>query len=602
MSRTLDKVISYYKQYGAVELTKKVINTLEPGTSIYIKWCKENFPSQDRLYLQREKQRTWENRPLISIVVPTFNTPQRFLRAMIESVRMQSYTNWELCIADGSTEDKVYAIANEYISAGFTNIIYRRLTDNSGIAGNTNAGIEMAHGEWIGFLDHDDTLSPEALFQVVQVINTSENVDLIYSDEDKMDINGRKYFAPHFKPSFSIDLLRSNNYITHFLIVRRELQKKVGLIQDAYEGAQDYDFVLRCSEQARKIVHIPKILYHWRQHKNSTAAKPESKMYAYIAGKRALEAHLQRQGIKGNVVIRKELGFYDVHYDIVGEPLVSIIIPNKDNIDVLHRCLKSIDRSTYKNIEIIIVENNSQEDVTFKYYDGLNETNFKYPIKLVTWGGPFNYSSINNYGVTHAEGEYIVLLNNDIEIISRNWVEELLGNCQRPEVGVVGAKLYYPNDTIQHAGIVLGQGDGMTNGGVAGSMFVGLQKNSSFKGYMHKSDLQLNYSAVTAACMMVKKSVFDKVEGLEEALTVAFNDVDFCIKVNQAGYLVVYNPHVEAYHYESLTRGQEDSPEKADRFQKEGDFMRKKWKGLLKSDPFYNPNLSLKSCNYKINI
>ncbi len=463
-------------------------------------------------------------------------------------------------------------------------------------------------------MDHDDLLAPDALYEMALLINQDKEIEAIYTDEDQVE-EGKKglvHQKPHFKPDFSPDLLRSNNYITHFFCVKGDIVDRVGGFRKEFDGAQDYDFILRCTEEAKKVGHIPKVLYHWRIHSSSTADNPLSKAYAYEAGKRALEGHLSRMGEQAKVAQLQHFGFYRVKYAVAGTPLLSILIPNKDQSDVLRRCIASIQRSSYQNYEVILVENNSTERATFAYYQelvgngqaasaeghkgdilGQGRLPGGQAVKILHWKKGFNYSAINNFAASYASGEYLVLLNNDIEIITQDWMEEMLGNCQRPEVGIVGARLYYPNNTIQHAGIVVGID------GIAANMFPDLKRGQ--EGYYHKAALQLNYSAVTAACLMVSKEIYGKVQGLEEKLAVAFNDLDFCLRVRQEGYLVVYNPFVEAYHYESKSRGQEDTKEKVQRFGEEIEFIRSRWMGLIqKGDPYYNPNLSLKKCNYSL--
>ena len=539
--------------------------------------------------LEKQKNEKWKRKPLISIVVPVYNTPQVFLRQMIESVQNQSYSEWELCIGNASPENKeMKKILEEYKND--TRIKEVEIPENKGISQNTNRAMEIASGEWIGLLDHDDLLAPNALYEIAKAVNEHPDAEVIYTDEDKVTTDLKEHFQPHLKPDFNLDLLRSNNYICHFFVASRDLIKRVGGFRPEFNGAQDYDLILRCTEQAKQIVHIPKILYHWRVHKASTADNPASKMYAFDAGKRAIEEHLVRCRTKGTVQHTKDLGFYRVKYEVCGEPLVSIIIPNKDQSEALKKCLDSIrEKTSYRNYEIIIVENNSEEPETFAFYKKIAGEK----IKIVTWEGEFNYSAINNFGVRHARGDYLLLLNNDVEIINGDWLTEMLSHCQRKEVGIVGAKLYYPDNTIQHAGIIIGIG------GVAGSVFVGLPR--AFSGYLHKASIQLDLSAVTAACMLVKRSVFEQVGGLEEKLKVAFNDVDFCLRVREKGYLVVYDPYAELYHYESKTRGAEDTKEKIRRFQTEIEYMRSHWIGLLKKgDPYYNCNLSLTKWDYSL--
>ena len=556
----------------------------------YGPWFESHKPTEKELEAQRKKQ--WKKQPLISVVVPAYKTPEKFLREMIKSLEAQTYTNWELCIANASPEDTAMAeVLREYTGKD-ARVKVEDLKENLGIAENTNAAMEMAVGEFTGLLDHDDLLAPQALYRIVEALNqSSEEPDVFYSDEDKVTTDLSEHFQPHFKPDFNIDLLRSNNYITHFFVVRTNLIRQVGGFRREYDGAQDYDFIFRCTEAAKHICHIPEVLYHWRTHQASTADNPASKLYAFDAGKRAIEAHLKRQGVEGTVSHTKDLGFYQVEYPVQGNPLVSILIPNKDQKDTLKQCLDSVfSKTAYANYEVIIIENNSQEKETWEYYEELKQRD---NVKIVTWESGFNYSAINNSGEKSSSGEYLLFLNNDVEVINPHWMEELLGNCQRKEVGIVGAKLYYPDDTIQHAGTIIGIG------GIAGHAFLNMPRSRS--GYLHKASLQMDLSAVTAACMMMKRSVFESLGGFEEKLAVAFNDVDLCLRCVKAGYLVVYNPKVELYHYESKSRGSEDSEEKVRRFQQEIEFMRTRWIDLLKQgDPYYNKNLTLSKWNYSL--
>ena len=581
------KGILYLRHYGMKEFWVKLTERFQADDVDYKEWY-ENHRVLEK-DLEEQKNVHFFKEPLISIIVPIYNTPITFLRQMIDSVQQQSYEKWELCIGNASPEkQEIRQVLEEYKS--HKRIKEIAIPENKGIAENTNKAMTISEGEFIGLLDHDDLLAPNALYEVVKVLNENNLAEVVYTDEDKVTADLEEHFRPHFKPDFNLDLLRSNNYICHFFVASRDLIKRVGGFRPEFNGAQDYDLILRCTEQAKQIVHIPKILYHWRVHKASTADNPASKMYAFDAGKRAIEEHLVRCRTKGTVQHTKDLGFYRVKYEVCGEPLVSIIIPNKDQSEALKKCLDSIrEKTSYRNYEIIIVENNSEEPETFAFYKKIAGEK----IKIVTWEGEFNYSAINNFGVRHARGDYLLLLNNDVEIINGDWLTEMLSHCQRKEVGIVGAKLYYPDNTIQHAGIIIGIG------GVAGSVFVGLPR--AFSGYLHKASIQLDLSAVTAACMLVKRSVFEQVGGLEEKLKVAFNDVDFCLRVREKGYLVVYDPYAELYHYESKTRGAEDTKEKIRRFQTEIEYMRSHWIGLLKKgDPYYNCNLSLTKWDYSL--
>ncbi len=590
----IKKGIRYLQHFGVREFLIRLSDRMEPDEVPYGPWYEANRATDGELARQRTVK--WKQPLTISIAVPVYRTPEPYLRQMIASVQAQTYPYWELCIANGSPEDeKLRQILEEYAQQD-SRIRVKQLAQNTGIAGNTNAALEMASGTYVGLLDHDDLLAPDTLYEIALVLKKAQEreetlPELIYTDEDKISQDCSEHFQPNLKPDFSPDLLRSNNYICHFLVTARELLERVGGFDSRYDGAQDYDFILRCTEQARRISHVPKVLYHWRTHVQSTADNPISKQYAYDAGKRAIEAHLERCGLSGEVERRKEFGFYRVKYRVQGEPLVSVIIPNKDEKETLEKCLNSIFANTdYSNYEIIVVENNSTTCEIFEYYKEIDGRN---GIRVVYWDREFNYSAINNFGIAHANGSYLVCMNNDMEVISRDWMTELLGHCQRPGTGIVGTRLYYPDDTVQHAGIIVGLG------GVAGNIFTGLKRLHT--GYMHRDSLQQNLSAVTAACMMVSREAYDAAGGFEEKLAVAFNDVDFCLKVRRAGYLVVYDPYAELYHYESKTRGAEDTKEKVQRFQREIEYMRSNWTTILKEgDPYYNRNLSLKKWNYSL--
>lgn len=575
------------KHFGPKEFWIRLTERFQADDVDYEEWYKNHKPTMEEL--QRQRDTEFEYEPLISILVPVYNTPEEFLKQMIQSVRKQTYGNWELCIANANPANETVAEILRISSTKDERIKVKDVPENEGIAQNTNAALAIATGDYIGLLDHDDLLTPDALYEVVKTINENDRPQVLYSDEDKITMDLSEHFQPHMKPDYNKDLLRSNNYITHFFVADRMLVEEVGGEDGEYNGAQDYDLILKCTERAKGIAHIPRILYHWRVHKASTADNPASKMYAFDAGKRAIEDHLKRCGEISKVSHEKDLGFYRVKYQVQGSPLISIIIPNKDQVESLDKCLRSIEKSSYKNYEIIIVENNSTEDETFAYYKKTESDK----IRIVYWSDEFNYSAINNFGVKHARGDYLLLLNNDVEVITTDWLEELTANCQRKDVGIVGARLYYPDDTIQHAGIVIGIG------GVAGALFVGMPR--MFTGYLHKASIQQDLSAVTAACMMVKRSVYEELGGLEEELKVAFNDVDFCLRAREKGYLVVYDPKVELYHFESKSRGTEDSKEKIRRFQNEIEYMRSHWLELLKKgDPMYNPNLTLTKWDYSL--
>ena len=586
---TIQKGLRYLKHYGPKEFWVRLHERFEPEEIPYGPWYEAYIPTEETLRKQAKKKFAYA--PLISIVVPAYRTPETFLRQMIDSVRSQTYGNWELCIANGSPEDeKMGEILREYHEKD-SRVSFKNLKENLGIAENTNEAFAMAKGEFVGLLDHDDLLAPNALYEIVSRLQ-EETVDAVYTDEDKVTTDLTEHFQPHLKPDFNLDLLRSNNYICHFFVVRRTIVEKAGGFRREFDGAQDYDFIFRCVETSRAVAHVPEILYHWRTHKASTADNPASKMYAFEAGRRAIEAHLERTQTPGTVSHTKDYGFYRVQYPVKKQEKISILIPNKDENESLKAYLESIwQKSTHKNYEIIIIENNSTTEEIFEYYRELESAHEN--LRVVTWEKEFNYSAINNFGARYATGEYLLFLNNDVTVITPDWLEEMLGVCQRKEVGAVGVKLFYPDGTIQHAGCVVGLG------GVAGHLFVDMPGDRT--GYLHKASLLQDLSAVTAACMMMKKAVFWEAGGFTEKLAVAFNDVDLCLKVREKGWLIVYDPYVQLYHMESKTRGAEDDKQKVRRFQTEIEYMRSHWLKILKGgDPYYNKNLSLTKWNYSL--
>ena len=535
--------------------------------------------------LEHQRNTVFPRSIKFSIVVPLYNTPEKFLHEMIRSVIDQTYANWELCMADGSDEahGNVERICRQYMRKDLR-IKYQRLEENLGISGNTNACLEMATGDYIGLFDHDDLLHPAALHEVMRAI-CEQDADFIYTDENTFHEKPEDAFCPHFKPDYAPDTLRSYNYICHFTVFSRELLDEVGNFRREFDGSQDYDMVLRLTEKASKIVHIPEILYFWRAHGGSTAGDISAKPYTMDAARRALGEHLDRVGLVGEVEDSSIPSTYRIKYTISGCPKVSIVIPNMDHADTLRTCISSIlEKTTYENFEIVIIENNSRKEETFAYYDEL-KTDPR--IQIVTWEGKFNYSAINNFGVREAAtGEYILLLNNDIEVITPDWLQEMLMFAQRPDVGAVGAMLYYPDDTIQHAGVVLGIG------GVAGHAHKYFPRGDF--GYMSRATIAQDLSVVTAACVMLPRTVWDEVGGLDETFEVAFNDVDLCMRIRKAGYLIVWTPYAELYHYESKSRGAEDTPEKKKRFEGEVRRFQARWKSeLAAGDPYYNPNLTL---------
>ena len=590
---TVHVAMDFWKENGLRALFVKSVHKIQglDNDYDYGEWYELTKPSEEEL--ERQRQDPMPDGPLFSIVMPLYKTPAGYLRVMLDSIVEQTYGKWELCLADGSPEgEDVEKIVRPYMKKD-ARIRYQNLGGNRGISDNTNAAIAMASGDFLVLADHDDAMTPDALYECARAIAAHPDCDVVYSDEDKMDMDGGALFDPHFKPDFNPDLLTSVNYICHQFVVRRLLVQQVGGLRKAFDGAQDYDFIFRCTEQAREIVHIPKVLYHWRCHQDSTASNPQSKLYAFEAGSRAIMEHYHRMGIEAEKVEKGvDYGIYHTTFRIQGNPLVSVIIPNKDHRKDLDLCVRSIlTRCTYKNLEFVVVENNSTDPETFAYYEALMQ---EFPqVRVVTWKREFNYSAINNFGVEAARGEYLLFLNNDTEPIAENFIEEMLGFCQRDDVGAVGARLLYQDDTIQHAGVVVGFG------GVAGHTFIGLHKAEN--SYFHRAMCAQDYSAVTAACMMSKKEVFQAAGGFSEDLAVAFNDIDYCMKVRALGKLVVYAPYALLYHYESKSRGLEDTPEKVERFNREVARFAVKWPEILKNgDPYYNPNLTLRKSNFAL--
>lgn len=581
--RTIANGVSYLKAHGVQKFWKKAMRALKSQKLDYMKWCREVMPDGEEL--ERQRNEMFGYRPKFSIIVPVFRTPEKVLREMIDSVRAQTYSDWELCLADGSGEGShTFGILEDYQKKD-ARVRFCILEKNAGISGNTNEALKMVTGDYIVLADHDDTLTPDALYHCAKALNRPVRPEVVYSDEDKVSPDGKVLSEPHFKPDFNPDYLRSTNYICHLFVVAKALVDRIGGFRSEYDGAQDFDFILRCTEAANEVYHIPRVLYHWRISETSTAANPENKRYAFEAGIKAVKAHCERMGWEAEVEHGQVLGYYHTTYALKSQPLISVIIPTKDHRDDLKKCLDSIfAKCKYPNLEFILVENNSTEPETFAYYEELEATHPN--VNVVVWKEGFNYSKINNFGATFAKGEYLLFLNNDIEMITDTSIEEMLSYCQRDDVGIVGARLLYPDDTIQHAGVIVGLG------GIANHAFVGMYAKDV--SYFLRAGVAQNYSAVTAACMMTKRSVFDEVGGFCEELAVAFNDIDYCMKVRKTGKLVVYTPYATLYHYESKSRGQEDSPEKMRRFESEIDLFKKRWPEILENgDPYYNVNLTL---------
>ena len=559
----------------------------------------ESFPDEARA--KEERETVFDRMIKISILVPLYNTPEPFLRDMITSVLNQTYQNWELCLADGSDaeHEEVGRICREYLEKD-SRIVYQKLLKNEGISGNTNECLKLATGEYIGLFDHDDILHPSTLYEYVKAVN-EQDADYIYCDETTFkngDIN--KMLTMHFKPDYAVDNLRANNYICHFSVFAKRLLEGEELFRSRFDGSQDHDMILRMTDRAKHIVHIPKLLYYWRCHEGSVASGIDAKPYVVAAAKGAVADHLRRHGFT-HFQITSTRAFetiFKIRYEIIGDPMISIVIPNKDHAADLKRCITSIlEKSTYENYEIVIVENGSETKEIFDYYTSLKEYD---NIRVVTYEKPegqngFNYSAVNNFGVKQTKGDYILLLNNDTEVITVNWMEELLMYAQREDVGAAGAKLYYGNKTIQHAGVVLQLGAHRT----AGHSHYGQSRENL--GYMGRLCYAQNVSAVTGACLLVKKSLFEEVGGLDESFAISLNDVDFCLKLREKGLLNVFTPFAELYHYESVSRGLDDSGEKAERYNRESAHFREKWKTVLeKGDPYYNPNFSLDRSDFAL--
>ncbi len=533
---------------------------------------------KDREY---QEKRLFDRTATISILVPLYNTPLQFLSEMLDSVQAQTCRHYELCLADGS--DGEHTEVGEIVKRRALNdnrIRYIKLANNKGISENTNACIQMATGSYFALLDHDDLLHPSALYYVMEAIERT-GADFIYTDEATFKKHPKDAYLPHFKQDFSPDTLRAHNYICHLTVFSRELAEKVGCFRTAYDGSQDFDMVLRLTEKAKKIVHIPRILYYWRNHQASVAFDVAAKPYVVSAAKAAIEDHLGRMGMQGKVMDTVVPSIYRISYAVEEKALVSIIIPTSDHVEKLQKCIASIlEKTDYRPYEIMIVENNSKEQRTFDYYESLKSDG---RIKVLVWSKPFNYSAINNFAATHASGKYLLFLNNDTEIINPGWMTEMLMFAQRPDVGAVGAKLYYPDGSVQHAGIGIGL---LT---LAGHYHRGFPHDDY--GYMGRLQYQQNVSAVTGACLLMRAQMYRELGGMEETLAVNFNDVDLCLRIRERGYLIVFTPFAELVHYESLSRGTDESPEKRKRYLQEEAFMRGRWaKQLEEGDPYLGPN------------
>jgi O-antigen biosynthesis protein len=597
---TIGSIIQRFKKLVKKAVSPKLVNSLYPllpeipfsEDSNYYSWLVQHYPRKADLQTMKSTLDALQ-KPLISILMPVYNTPELFLKAAIESVLAQVYPCWELCIADdNSTQPHIQKILEDYQAQDpRIKVLFR--AENGNISACSNSALEIATGDFIALLDHDDLLTPDALYQVALLLNCRPNVDMIYSDEDKIDVQG-KLTQVYFKPDWCPDSFLSRMYTCHLGVYRKSIANRIGGFRKGFEGAQDYDFVLRFTEQTDKVFHLPHVLYHWRIHGDSTADRIENKEYAVDSSLKAIAEAIERRAEPGSVTRVEPGGYTIVRYQIQNPKQVSVIIPTRNLGKILDRCLYSIfKKTTYPNYEIIIIDNGSTEKETLetiKKWRIREPHRFKcYPLDI-----PFNFPKINNYAVSKAKGEYLLFLNNDTEILTPDWMSAMVEQSQRPAIGAVGALLLYPDNTVQHAGVVMGIG------GVAGHS----HKHYPADAYGYFSQIQTvnNYLALTAACLMCRREIFEEVEGFEENLCIAFNDIDFCLKIVDKGYRNIYLPHVRLYHYESKSRGYENTPEKVARFNKEINFMQKKWPHYISYDPCYSPHLSRKGDDYSIEI
>lgn len=592
--RKVRKGLGYLKRNGLKSTLRRVkLEQSKQNDESYQQWIDEN--EQWNPSLIEKEIAAYDYKPLISILMPVYNVEEKWLVKCIESVQNQFYSNWELCIADDcSTDAAVRPLLEKFRESDKRiKVIYRK--ENGHISRATNSALEIATGEFVALLDNDDELAPIALYEVVKCLNINPDLDLIYSDEDKIDMSGKR-FDPAFKPDWSPDLLLGTNYISHLGVYRRSIMDEIEGFRVGYEGSQDYDLVLRFTEKttSKRIAHIPRILYYWRILPSSTAADQSTKGYAFDAGLKAVQDAINRRGIKAEVTHAAGNGLYDVNYSILNEEMVSVIIPTRNGYDDVKRCVDSIvAKTTYPNYEIIIADNGSDQpqmqDLYSNYKRQLNDRFIVESIDI-----PFNYSRINNLAAKKAKGKYLLFLNNDIEVITPEWMTRMVSFAQFERIGCVGAKLYYPNNTIQHAGVILGMG------GAAGHGHHTFPRGDF--GYFGKLEINVDYLAVTAACMMIRAKDFSELGGFNEELTVAFNDVDLCLREYEKGHNNVWLHGAELYHFESQSRGYENTPEKLERFKKETAYMEQTWSKYIENDPYYNPNLTRVGGDFSVRI
>jgi GT2 family glycosyltransferase len=562
------------KQFGRPAVAKNSA----PTPNEYQEWLQARRPSDHDLAAARVASRAFAYRPLVSILTPVYNTPAEWLEEAIDSVVQQAYENWELLLVDDrSTLAETVAILADVEQRDSRIRVVRRIA-TGGISEASNSGLDVAQGEWVSLLDHDDILEPDALFEVVKYLQANPETDLVFSDEDKITEEGLG--APQFKPDWSPDFLLSYNYLCHFTTLRREVVEKAGRFRSEFDGAQDYDLFLRVTELTTRIHHLPRILYHWRRSESSTSDNIRRKPLALEAGRRAVESHLERRGERGHVTVDWNTHAYWVKRELRETRRISIIIATRDRIDLLSRCIVSIiAKTSYPNYEIIVVDNESRTEEAREYF-----RHFEH--RVLNFSGPFNFSALNNLAVEQTTGPWLLFLNNDVEVIESEWLTVMAEHVQRPEVGAVGARLLYPNDTVQHAGVVLGVG------GIAEHAFRHFPADAP--GVSRQLQVTRNYSSVTGACLLTRREVFEEVGGFdEEQLPVTFSDVDLCLKMRRKGFLIVYTPFAKLYHHESASRRRSGEP-------LETEVMRERWPEYLERDPYYNPNLSRERADFSL--
>ena len=586
--RTGEKATQIFRCEGMLGLWRRFAMVMGLSSWDYSRWVRryDTLTNETRAKMCQIAE-GFPYKPLISVVMPCYNPKPQWLKEAIESVRYQIYPHWELCIADdASTDPAIRFILEDYSHRDERIRVVFRLT-NGHISAASNSALTLATGDYVALLDHDDMLAEQALFWVAETINKCPDAGLIYSDEDKINESGLR-FDPYFKCDWNYDFFLSQNMICHLSVYKTEILRKIGGFREGLEGSQDYDLTLRCIEQlnSSQIIHIPRVLYHWRMHQNSAAQNVDAKPYAYWAAESAIHEHLVRKGVSAQVERLQGRSWYRVRYTLPEiAPLVTLIIPTFNSLHRLRHCLSSIlEKTDYPNYEILIIDNGSDDPQTLAYFYSIGSD---LRLRILRDDSPFNYSAINNRAVHATRGDLIGLVNDDIEVINREWLTEMVSLVLQPGVGAVGARLWYPNNTLQHGGVILGLGKV-----AAGHSHKHLPKGHP--GYFGRAILQQSFSAATAACLVVRRSVYLEVGGFEEEnLKVAFGDVDFCLRLREAGYRNVWTPYAEAYHHESATRGYEDTPEKKARFEAEIQYMRKRWGSLLLNDPAYSPNLTL---------